>query len=296
MIMKKRTIFTVLTAMFVLSMTSCSGNKSEIAEDVSATPMITAAVTEDTLTPIPENTPSGIENTPSDIESAAPDDTDTPETETTVTLSIGMEGMVKDYPYTISGKLTAEKLIAGIAEMTGWNLDLADIVTSDKSGMTVCFANTSAIFAGPPESQKKEFMVYDQEELILTILESIKETLQNNFSDTTSESSSSLDIYFCGENNTELEFGEIAKYVPLQEPYTELKSHDKTPSGTIHGKFMGFSDTSTVEVKIGKKTVSYQVLNKKVLTILNELEEKTMFTFEASEKNGISTITKVVEY
>lgn len=47
---------------------------------------------------------------------------------------------------------------------------MADEVASGKGGMTVCFANTSAVFAGLPEPQKDEFRVYDKNQLLTTIL------------------------------------------------------------------------------------------------------------------------------
>lgn len=292
--MKKRMICTVLAGMLAISLSACSGNKKEAGEE-SAAPTSTGAVTENTSTVVVSTAPVAESPTP-DMESVVPEETKAPEAEKkgkTVTLQIGMEGMVKEYKYNISGKLTAEKLIAGIADMTGWNLDLADKVTSGKGGMTVCFANTSSIFTGPPEPQKEEFMVYDKEELVMTILESVKQTLQNNFVDEKSGDPSSLNIYFCGEGDTRLEFNDISKYVPLDKPYTELKSRDTTPSGTIKGKFMGFSDTSTIEVKIGKKSVSYQVLDEKIIDTLSNLEEGTVFTFKAEKEDGISTVTKV---
>lgn len=45
----------------------------------------------------------------------------------------------------------AEAMVAGMAELTGWNLDLADEITSGPGGMTVSFADTCSIFTGPPD-------------------------------------------------------------------------------------------------------------------------------------------------
>lgn len=63
------------------------------------------------------------------------------------------------------GLVPAEAMIAGMAELTGWNLDLADEITSGPGGMTVSFADTCSIFTGPPTPQKEEFHVYDAGEL-----------------------------------------------------------------------------------------------------------------------------------
>lgn len=293
--MKKRVLCTVLMVMMLLSVGGCGSNKKETGEEVNPTLVTTETVIKNIVTPVVSATPV-IETIIPAIESAMPEETNVSETENKereVILYIGMEGMVKEYKYFVSGKLTAEKLIAGIADMTGWNLDLADKVTSGKGGMTVCFANTSALFVGPPETQKEEFMVYDKEELIMTVLESVKQTLQYNFADKKLGDPSCFGIYFCKEGNIELEFSDISKYVPLDKPYTELKSLETIPLGKIEGKFMGFADTTTVEVKIGKKSFAYQVLDEQVIEVLNNFEEGTVFTFQVSEEDGVNTIKKV---
>ena len=75
-------------------------------------------------------------------------------------------------------------MIAGMAELTGWNLDLADEITSGPGGMTVSFADTCSIFTGPPDPQKEEFpRCMTRGELAATILDSIQHTLQYNFVD-----------------------------------------------------------------------------------------------------------------
>lgn len=76
---------------------------------------------------------------------------------TEYTLYIGMDGTFQEYPMTYEGELDeqglvpAEAMIAGMAELTGWNLDLADEITSGPGGMTVSFADTCSIFTGPPD-------------------------------------------------------------------------------------------------------------------------------------------------
>ena len=62
--------------------------------------------------------------------------------------------------------------------LTGWSLDLAEPIFSGKGGITVSFADTSALFVGPPEEQREEFRVYDALQLDQTILDSLKKTLQ----------------------------------------------------------------------------------------------------------------------
>ena len=105
------------------------------------------------------------------------------EAEQTATLYVGMDGNFAEYPVTYTGELTPVFLISQLSELTGWNLDLADEVTSGKGGMTVSFAETSSIVTGPPEPQNPDFFVYDSSQLITTILDSVQRTLQYNFID-----------------------------------------------------------------------------------------------------------------
>ncbi len=86
-----------------------------------------------------------------------------------------------DYPIVYEGELTAEKLIQGIADLTGWDLTLAEDVISGKGGMSVCLSGESALFTGPPDPQREEFHMYDVGQLAETILDSIQKTLQEGF-------------------------------------------------------------------------------------------------------------------
>ena len=114
----------------------------------------------------------------------------------TATLYVGMDGNFAEYPVTYTGELTPVFLISQLSELTGWNLDLADEVTSGKGGMTVSFAETSSIVTGPPEPQNPDFFVYDSSQLITTILDSVQRTLQYNFIDPNLGDPSNLDVYF----------------------------------------------------------------------------------------------------
>ncbi len=113
-------------------------------------------------------------------------------------------------------------LIEEIANATGWNLDLAEDITSGKGGFGICFASTSSLFVGPPDPQVDEFFVFDAYGLSQAVLDSVKYTLQYNFVDATLGDPSSLDIYFYGENDTDLTLPSINAYVPMTEPYTDI--------------------------------------------------------------------------
>ena len=139
----------------------------------------------------------------------------------TATLYIGYAGSgFTEYPVSCTGTLTPDWLIGQISDLTGWNLDLAEPVSTGKGGMTVDFANTSALVVGPPDPQKEEFFVYDSVQLTQTILDSIQHTLQYNFVDPQLGDPESLDVYFC------LEGGDITleggAFVPHTLPYQGL--------------------------------------------------------------------------
>ncbi len=145
------------------------------------------------------------------------------------TLYIGRDGTFQEYPMTYDGELTdlglvpPEAMIAAMAELTGWNLDLAGEVTSGKGGMTVAFADTCSIFTGPPEEQKDEFHVYDPADLAATILDSIQRTLQYNFVDVDSGGDpDSLDIYYCTADNESILIPGLELTIPMDEPYHGL--------------------------------------------------------------------------
>lgn len=123
---------------------------------------------------------------------------------TSATVYIGIDNIYKGFPLQFSGEPTPETLLSAITAYTGWNLDLSDEITSGKDGMTVSFADTSALVAGPPDPQVEEFFVYDNAQLIQAVLGSVKRTLQYNFVDPEKGDPKSLDIYFAlnGEDIT----------------------------------------------------------------------------------------------
>ena len=139
------------------------------------------------------------------------------------TLYIGTKNSFQEFSFKYEEELKPEMLIQGIAELTGWDLSLADEVTIGKGGMTVSFAKTSALFVGPPENQKETFFMYDAQTLSQTILDSIKKTLQENFVDTEAGGDpDSLDIYYSMEGDQPLTLENINVTIPMDVPYTEF--------------------------------------------------------------------------
>lgn len=138
------------------------------------------------------------------------------------TLYIGTTDSFKEYPF--SGEKTPDNLVAAIAELTGWNLSMADPITDGKGGMTVCFTKDCSIFTGPPAQQKDEFFASDNITLARMILDSIQKTLQENYVDRElGGDPSNLDIYFCTVTDdgtiTDIAIPEESVSVPMEYPY-----------------------------------------------------------------------------
>ena len=137
----------------------------------------------------------------------------------TVTLYIGMDGQFKEYPLETEEAVTPTELVKAISDLTGWNLDLTDEVASGKGGMTVSFAETCALFVGPPDPQKDEFHVFDAGQLDKMILDSIQKTLQNWAVVPGLGDPDSVDIYFCGPDGGDLVLENLGVTITATEPY-----------------------------------------------------------------------------
>ena len=111
-----------------------------------------------------------------------------------------------------------EDLLAQISQLTGWNLDTTDI-TVGKGGVTICWAQTSALFFFSFDPQKEEFHFYDSVQLTFTVLDSVQRTVQCAFSPQNPEA---LDVWFCGPDGGSLVLDTLGATLPLEEPY----SHD----------------------------------------------------------------------
>lgn len=207
--MKKKLIGILLISTLACSMAACGGN-NETAND------------------------SNIEN---EIQDAADGKIRTESTSAAVYIGILGQTMT-EYECQSSDNMTPEMLLSTIAGLTGWNLDLADEVKVEENKITVCFAKTSSLFVGLPESQSEEFEVYDGEELTRTILDSVQFTLQNNYE-------TSYDIYYCMEGGQPLELPLIGKTIPADEPYNGLdESVNASDTKVIKS---GEEDTDTQE-------------------------------------------------
>lgn len=152
--------------------------------------------------------------TPVPTQSAAPS-----AGEQTATLYIGTKDAgFTEYPMTYEGELTPETMIQSIADLTGWDLTLAEPVISGKGGMSVCLSNESSLFQGPPDPQKDEFHMYSADQLAETILDSIQKTLQEGFT-LEGGDPDALDIWYYLEGEQPLELPGLDKSWPLDQPY-----------------------------------------------------------------------------
>lgn len=163
---------------------------------------------------LPEPTPA-----PAETQPPAEAETPAPGGENVATLYVGTRASgFQEYELHYDGDLTAELLIRGIADLTGWDLTLGAEVTSGKGGMSVCLADSSALYQGPPEVQKDEFHMYSADQLAETILDSIQKTLQEGFTGELGDPDN-LDVWYYMENGEGLTLPNIGLSWPLDQPY-----------------------------------------------------------------------------
>ena len=141
-------------------------------------------------------------------------------------IYIGSNGSFRAYPYAGGDIVTPESLIAAMADLTGWNLDLAESVTGEnENSLTVCFARSCSLFTGTASAEKEAFPIYSKDQLYRQILDSICYTLQVNFSQ-----DQDLSIYYCTvDKNGEkipIELEDLGITVPSGEPYQHFPSLD----------------------------------------------------------------------
>lgn len=139
-------------------------------------------------------------------------------------IYIGSNGSFRAYPYAGGDIVTPESLIAAMADLTGWNLDLAESVTGEnENSLTVCFARSCSLFTGTASAEKEAFPIYSKDQLYRQILDSICYTLQVNFSQ-----DQDLSIYYCTvDKNGEkipIELEDLGITVPSGEPYQHFPS------------------------------------------------------------------------
>lgn len=216
--MKKIAI--LVTLVFCITLAGCNQPAPSQGGEPSQEPAGTAS-------PLPTERPSASISPAEEPTGPAPsaDETTEPtgltpaEGEQTATLYVGTKANgFTEYPMTYEGELTPEVLIQGIADLTGWNLTLAEPVISGKGGMSVCLSNESSLFTGPPEPQKDEFHMFSADELAETILDSIQKTLQEGFVLDPGDPNT-LDIWYYMEGEQPLELPSLGLSWAIDQPY-----------------------------------------------------------------------------
>ena len=193
-----------LLLILVLALPACSRGQSKSSPPENSPPVSTGQ--EETAQPETEQSETEQPKTPDAAVNEA-------------ILYIGTrDGGFTEYPMTYEGTLTPEILIAGIADLTGWDMTLAEDVTTGKGGMSVCFADSSALFTGPPDPQNEDFFMFSADQLAQTILDSTQKTLQMGFIGEGGDPDA-LDIYYYMEGEKPLELPDIGREWPLDQPY-----------------------------------------------------------------------------
>lgn len=109
------------------------------------------------------------------------------------------------------------ELLAGMEELTNWNLDVADIYMG-KGGTTITFGEESVLIIGLTEDQVDEFFVYDQYSLLEFALGSIEKTVQMALTGAGGDPDL-LDVYFSTADDQPLGFIEEGITIPIDQPY-----------------------------------------------------------------------------
>lgn len=190
------------------SQSSVSGSQNSSSGDLSQLPAQSGEIS--------QSKSEGTQTQPSDTQTDAA---------RTVTLYIGTGDQFQQYQETYQGALNdqgmvpPEGVVAEMAELTGWDLDLAGDITTGKGGITVTFGENCALFSGPPQVQKDEFHVYDSYQLDQTILDSVKKTLQNWAVVPGLGDPDSVDIYYCGPDGKDLVLINSGWTISSTQPY-----------------------------------------------------------------------------
>ena len=132
-------------------------------------------------------------------------------------LYVGTEGDFTVYPTEAitldpaeESAFLVEHLLTEMSSLTGWNLDVAEIYVG-KGGVTIVWAETCALFVGPPEPQNPGFYVYDTQQLAFSVLDSVQRTVQCAFSPQNPEA---LDVWFAGPDGGPLVLEDLGVTLP----------------------------------------------------------------------------------
>ncbi len=219
--MKKSLVALFLMGACLLTACSAPATSQEIAQET-AQESTTASTVE--TPPATEETPA-VETPAAETEDVAQADAAQADVGECAVVYIGTAGRFTAYDTSIpvadfangdDVNLYLESLIAEIGTLTGW--DLSCSVSSYRT-VGVEMAPNNTVFSHPPEPQVEEFHMFDQYQLVETILDSIQKTIQMNLVGDAGDPDA-LAVYFSTEDGEDLIFPDIAMYVPMEEAYT----------------------------------------------------------------------------
>ncbi|MCI9161147.1 MAG: hypothetical protein HFG23_08990 [Anaerotruncus sp.] len=106
-----------------------------------------------------------------------------------------------------------EEVVEQLSQLTGWDLTLSRPPVLKGDGLSVSFAPESSLFAGPPNPQKDQFHVFDAQDLVYSILDSVSASLQSVCGVS--------EVYFTAADGGDLQFeaGGYAFVFPAGQPY-----------------------------------------------------------------------------
>ena len=228
-------LFSILLAICLLfSFTSCSKMENV---DTTPTAAVTEAVTDENGNPVEttgEDAASGEYSSPSEESGGNGYDADTEDGTAvlssneeveyyvpssmknpgnrTVTLYIWGVDSYKAVTWHYRDSLTVQKLLEGIQHETNWDLSTGDIKYNGQT-VTILWSKTCSLYAGVPEQQAKDYLVFDQKDLDAAILDSVKKTIIENLGP-------SYSVCYGNAQGGDLTLSGIGVTIPVKTPYT----------------------------------------------------------------------------
>ncbi len=136
-----------------------------------------------------------------------------------VPIYIGTDGDFAVYRGSATSQPSPEDLIQAIAQLTGWNLTLAQPVEVVEDGYALVFTDDCSLVAGPPDPQKEEFHMFDSVQMVETALDSIRQTLRAQSAADGFSDPDQVQIYVSLEGGREVSLPEAGIRVPADQPY-----------------------------------------------------------------------------
>ena len=220
----KRMLAITCAGALVLALASCSslglgGNKAQTGSANSSGSVSSSSSASGSVS----SGSSSASGSGSDASGADGSASDSSQNSRSATLYIGMNGEFKEYPLEAKEEVNYYTLVAGIAELTGWNLDLESAVEGNGK-IVISFADTCSLFVGPPEEQKEEFRVLDAGQLDQTILDSIQKTIQ----EWVGTEDGKAEVYVTAADGGDLVLSGIGVTISADEPYTGFPTTSAT--------------------------------------------------------------------